>query len=308
LHGINSVRGQAAEAISSLLYDDNARLGTLRSALRALSQDTIISVRTCAINAFIPLLTFARDAAVELFLKACADSHAIWATSPFERFVHYAVYSHYEQLRSVLQLALACDNLKAVENAARQIILAERGGVDVGADAAKIRSGNESMRKAAADVYAQNLSHEVVGEKCAQHLEEFFSDGTESVRQEVSSAFFHMSGDRLLQLTGFIARFIESKCFENETDRLLYALEESNVELPQIICRAAERVLEVLGEEGTHIAFRGSMIAHQISKLVVRQYDQTTDDTIKAHCLDLIDRMERVGYLGIGDELNRIDR
>jgi len=27
-----------------------------------------------------------------------------------------------------------------------------------------------------------------------------------------------------------------------------------------------------------------------------------------AHCLDLIDRMERVGYFGMGEELNRIDR
>jgi hypothetical protein len=50
------------------------------------------------------------------------------------------------------------------------------------------------------------------------------------------------------------------------------------------------------------------MVAHGISTLVVRQYEQTTDDAIKTHCLDLIDRMERVGYLGIGDELNRIDR
>ena len=173
---------------------------------------------------------------------------------------------------------------------------------------ANIRSGSETMRKAAADIYGRNLSHDVVADKCVERLEEFFSDEAESVRQEVSSAFFQVSGKRLLQLEEFIARFIESKCFENETDRLLHALEQSNVELPHIICRAAERFLDFLGEEGTHIAYRGSMVAHSISTLVVRQYEQTTDDAIKTHCLDLIDRMERVGYLGIGDQLNRIDR
>lgn len=99
------------------------------------------------------------------------------------------------------------------------------------------------MRKAAASIYARNLSHEVVGDKCAERLEEFFNDEAETVRQVVSGAFFGMTGERLLDLEGFINRFIESKSFENETDRLLRALEESNVELPGSTCRAAERIL-----------------------------------------------------------------
>lgn len=307
-HGINCVRGQAAGAISSLLYDDQTRLDALRPALVALSRDPVDSVRTCAIVAFLPLLNFARGLAVELFLEACGRTEAICATRPFDRSVHYAVYTHYKQLRELLQFALNSDNANAVENAARQTILAELGDVDVEDDASKIRTGSETMRKTAANIYARNLSHDVVGDRCAERLEEFFSDEAEAVRQEVSRAFFHMSGERLLQLKEFIARFIEGKCFENETNWLLRALEQSNVELPHIICRAAERILEFLGEEGTHIAYHGSMVAHGISTLVVRQYEQATDDSIKTHCLDLIDRMERVGYLGIGDELNKIDR
>ncbi|QDT45178.1 hypothetical protein Pan241w_52970 [Gimesia alba] len=307
-HGINCVRGQAAEAISSLLFNDETRFEILLPTLEALSQDPIISVRTCAINAFCPLLNFSRDIAVDLFFKACNGSEAICATRPFNHFIHYAIYSHYEQLRDLLQFALSCENTKAIENAAGAIILAELFEVDTGEDASKVRAGNETMRQAAADVYARHLSHDIVGDKCAEHLREFLSDNAESVQQEVSSAFFHVSGDRLLQLGGFIAQFIESKCFENKPQRLLHALDESNVELPQIICRAAERILEFLGEEGTHIAYHGSMIAHDISTLVVRQYEQTTDSAIKSHCLDLIDQMEKVGYLGIGDELNRIDR
>ena len=88
----------------------------------------------------------------------------------------------------------------------------------------------------------------------------------------------------------------------------MHALKESKVELPDIVCRAAERTLDFIGEEGTHIAHHGSMIAHSISALVVRQYEQTTDIAVKTHCLDLIDRMEKVGYLGMDEELSRIDR
>jgi hypothetical protein len=233
---------------------------------------------------------------------------AICATPPFARFAHYAMPTHYVQLRGLLQFALQSEIEDAVQNAARQIILAELSDIDVGTDAADIRTGKENMRKAAVGVYAENLSHEVVGTKCAERLEEFFKDDSEAVRREVSSAFFDLSGERLLELQDMIARFIESPCFEVETDRLLHSLKESNVELPHIICRAAERILEFLGEEGAHIFHHGSMIAHDIATLIVRQYEQTTDDATRTRCLELIDRMERKGYLGIADELAKVDR
>ena len=307
-HGINCVRGQAAEAISTLLYGDKTRLDTLRPTLKVLCQDPVISVRTCAINALMPLLNFARDEAVDLFGEACNDCEAICGTPTFERFVNYALHSHYPQLRDLLQFALNSEKDEAIANASRQIILAELAQVDVGADALTIRKGSETMRRSATEVYAKNLSHDVVGDKCVEHLQEFFDDEDESVRRQVSSAFWGLSGERLLQLEGYIGRYIERKCFENETDNLLHSLEQSNVELPHVVCRAAERILEFVGEEGTHIAYHESMVAHTIAKLIVRQYEQTTNDEVKTHCLDLIDRIERMGYYGMGDELNRIDR
>jgi hypothetical protein len=280
-HGINSVRGQAATAISALLYGDATRLHALRPALAALSKDPVIAVRTCAINAFLPLLNFARDEALELFLQACEGCVPICGTPPFERFVHRAMYRSYPVLRELLHFALNSAEQNAVENAARQIALAELGDVHVGSDASNLRSGTETMRKAAASVYATNLSHDVVGDRCAELLEQFFDDEAESVREKVSNAFAGLSGERLLSLQEFIARYIESRSFEIGTNRLLRALERSTVELPQIVCRAAERILEFLGEEGTHIAYHGSMTAMDISTLVVRQYEQTTDAEVK---------------------------
>ncbi len=307
-HGINCVRGQAAEAISSLLSSDNTRLGALRPALEALSRDPVVSVRTCAIDAFLPLLNFTRDLAIELFIKTCEGSEAICAAPPFECFVHYAIYTHYEQLREMLQFALKSNNAEAVEIAARQTILADLNDIDVGEDATNIRSGSEPMRKAAAEVYRRNISHDVVGERCVERLEEFFSDESETVQKEVGKSFYYLSGEQLLQWEELIARFIESKCFESNAYPLIDALEKSNVELPKIICRAAERILGSFSEAGTHIAWSNAMVDYEISTLVVRQYEQTTDDAIKTRCLDLIDRMERVGYLGISDELSKIDR
>jgi len=307
-HGINSVRGQAAESIGALLFEDSKRLDGLRHALSALSQDTIISVRTCAIGAFLPLLNYVRDEAVDFFLKACDGCESICATVPFDRFVHHATYSHYGALRGLLSFALNSTNLTAVEVAARNIILADLHDIEVGTDADHVRTGNETMRKAAAHVYARHLSHERVGNACAKHLERFFNDDSEAVRQEVSSGFFHMSGERLLQLQEYIAKYVGSRCLQNETDRLLSALKESNVALPQIICLAANRILEFLGEEGTRVAHGDLLTSSAISTLVVRQYEQTTDTVLKTHCLDLIDRMERLGFFGIAEELAKVDR
>lgn len=307
-HGINCVRGQAAQAIAQLLYDDESRFDRLRPALESLANDPIISVRTCALVAYAPLLNYARDFGVRLFNKACTGCESICGTKPFDTFVYYAIHTHYPQLRELLQFALNSSDLKAVEYSARQIALAELGDVNVGGDDIAVRAGSEAMRRAVVGIYAHNLSHDEVGDKCAKRLEEFFNDEAESVRQEVSRAFFSLSGERLLQLKDFIARYIESKSFESETNRLLHALEESNVELPNVVCRAAERVLEFVGAEGSSVAHYGSMAAHSISTLIVRQYEQTTDQTSKIECLNLIDRMEQVGYYGIGDELSKIDR
>jgi hypothetical protein len=307
-HGINSVRGKAARTISQLLYDDKGRIDTLRLALSSLSADSIIAVRTCAIAAFVPLLNFDRDAAVQLFLRACGGCDAICATPPFDQFVHYATYTHYIQLRPLLQFALNSCLAESVENAARQITLAELNDVDVCGDDDIVRTGSVPMRKTAASVYANNLANETVGGRCAEQLERYFDDEDKTVREQVANAFWGLTGSRLLELKDFIARFVESKAFECGPDNLLRALEESRLKIPNIICRTAERILEFIGEEGTHIAYHASMTAHSISTLIVRQYEQTTDAANKTRCLDLIDRMEEAGYYGIGDELNRIDR
>jgi hypothetical protein len=207
-HGINCVRGQAAQAISSLLYDDQARYSGLLPALEALAQDPIISVRTCAINALVPLLNFARDAAVDLFLRACGQCDAICGTNPFDRFVHHAMYTHYGRLRDLLQFALRSVNAGAVEIAARQITLAELGGVDVGDDASNIRTGNETMRKAAAHVFARNLSGDAAGDKCAKRLEEFFSDASSAL---ATAAFSFSRNQNLPMISGLLKRVAKAR-------------------------------------------------------------------------------------------------
>lgn len=307
-HGINTVRGQAARAIGSLLYDDGDRVSRLLPCIESLTTDPILSVRTCAIDTLAPILKHDRDRAVRLFLECCEDAEPIWSTIPFKRFVMYAVLTHYADLRPLLQRCLASSNSSTVKNAVTLMLHSEFNKVDLGEDTKVFQTGSDAIREAASHVFAQNISNPIVGDRCAESLGTYFDDENESVRQNCSAAFWNMKGERLLQLESMISSFVESRSFETEPQSLLMALNESRAELPKVVCRSAERVLEFIGEEGGNLANSEASSAYSLSTLVVRQYAQSTEGELKRHCLDLIDQMERRGYMGIADELGKLDR
>lgn len=307
-HGINSVRGQAAMTIASLLYADESRFAKLESTLQELVSDSVVSVRACAIYAITPVLNFASDEAIQMFLECTRSVPELWSTDTFTRFVHYSIGKHFGEIKDLLNAVLAGDNPKAVEAASQQIILADLSDIESDGVAERVRKGNDIMRKAAAFVYAKNINDAKVGDKAAKHLEPFFDDTNDEVLASTTNAFWRMDGVRMLQLESTISAFINSNAFENGAGDLLYALKNSSAELPHVVCQAADRVLEFVDEKGGDIQYAEASTANSISTLIVRQYAQTTDNELKTRCLDLIDRMERNGYMGIGDELAKIDR
>jgi hypothetical protein len=60
--------------------------------------------------------------------------------------------------------------------------------------------------------------------------------------------------------------------------------------------------------DAANIFSRDALVAGHISKIVIRLYTQSDDDAIKTRCLNSIDRMEEIGFFGLSDELERIDR
>ena len=307
-HGINTVRGRAALAIEKLLFASEKHWQYFRPVLERMVCDPVISVRVCAVEALLPVSNWDRDAAVRLFTECCNDSEDIWGTHPFDHFVHYAIRTHYSELRELLIAALACKNKKAVESASSQIILLDLDKGFVSVEANSVRNGTEWMREAACHVYAQNINNSVVGDKCAERIAQFFDDESETVRNQVGAAFWAMDGERVRQLEPMILKYIESKAFESDPEDLLRVLDESRAELPNVIVRAAERIVTIIGDNGSNIQFREANTAHSIATLVVRQYAQTSDPALKRKCLDLIDQMERLNYMGMSDELEKIDR
>jgi hypothetical protein len=307
-HGINTVRGRATIAIGNLVFTGQGRWEQFRPTIERVICDPVISVRVCAVETLIPVLNWDRDEAVRLFNACCKDTEDIWGARPFNDFVNYAIRTHHLELRELLLAALVCSNEEAVKSAASQIILFDLGMDSLSEEAESVRKGNEWMREAACRVYALNIGQAEVGNKCAERIIQFFNDDSDAVRDQIRVAFWKMDGERLRQLEAMILRYIESKSFESDPEELLRVLDDSRAELPNVIVRAAERIVTIIGEKGSNIQFREASTAHSIATLVVRQYAQTTDPALKRKCLDLIDQMERANYTGINDELEKIDR
>ena len=307
-HGINTVRGRATIAIGRLLFASQDHWGHFRPVIERVICDPVTSVRVCAVETLIPILNWDRDEAVRLFIECCKDIPEIWASMPFDEFLHYAIQTHHIELRELLLTALACSNKKAVKSAASQIILFDLAKNSLRDEAESVRSGNEWMREAACRAYAQNIGNREVGNKCAERIVQFFDDESDTDRDQIGTAFWKMDGERLRQLEATVSRYIESRSFESDPEELLRVLDDSRAELPNVIVRAAERIVTIIGDKGSNIQFREASTAHSIATLVVRQYAQTTDTALKRKCLDLIDQMERANYMGLNEELEKIDR
>ena len=310
--GINSVRGVAADAITSLLFADPKRIEQLGDAIESLVRDPALAVRALAVRS---LLTIHRDdepRSIELFKILCSGADPILDTPYVEEYLHWAIYRSYESVRSILLEMLDSPEPSARQVAARQICLAaledgESKHLAI-ADAKQVGEGDTEMRAAAAEVYARNCGQPDVAEQCIANVPRFFDDPEERVRRAAGRCFSELKVERLSEHGDLIEAFSTSAAFAGEPSALLYRLDEINGRLPPSVCTLAERAVDAWGPEAADISTSLSAGGNLLSKLIVRFYVQRTEDAQKERALDAIDRMLEIGFLGIDDELRAADR
>ena len=105
-----------------------------------------------------------------------------------------------------------------------------------------------------------------------------------------------------------VRAYIDSNAFASGHDYLLRRLEESTWQLPDITIRLAERFIAKCGTAAGDISTAAAGDSPTVSKLVVRLYTQTDDDSIRTKCLDLIDEMECLAFYEIDQQLAEHDR
>lgn len=306
--GINSTRGAVAGVIEGLLFDQPEQFDRLQAAVYGLVNDRTIAVRSCAIRPLLAMLNRDPQKAISWFM-ACVSVDPVLLEGPLvERFIHFAGYRDYEGIRPVVHAMLESSSPRAIEVSARQVCLLALDVEAARADVERVQRGTSEMRKAAAEVYSTNVAHEVVGSICRELLKPFFADPDESVRAQAALAFRHLANLSLNDQADLLAVFLEAGPEKAALEDLAYALESSLVQLPDLVCQFAERSIEAYRTEAGDISTSGSAVAMYLSKIVVRLYAQTDDPTVQSRCLEMIDEMERYHFLGVSEELQRLDR
>ena len=307
-NGINTSRGRAAQALARLIESDHQRIAYFQSALEKMVQDPSIAVRSCVAQALIAVLRFDRDLAVELFWKLCNTEDALLRTPFIERFMYFALQTHFKELAPILERMVNSEIPDVASTGARQSCLAALDLPEAAAIADLCLNGSESQRVGAAQVMAANIKVATCRSFCEDALVSIFNDPNEEVRSEAANCFRRFEGDDLVGYEHLIAQFVLSNAFPKNRFSLLMALEGTTARLPEVTLSACEGFIDIAGLAAGDISTRESGDANTVIKLTLRTYQQSSDDTMRARSLDLIDKLLEHGTYGINDALEEVER
>ena len=158
-------------------------------------------------------------------------------------------------------------------------------------------SGSEEQRLGAAQVFSANLhTHR---KSCENNLILLFNDSSEEVKSEAAGCFKNFKNNELGEFVSLIEAFMNSPTFKIWKSELIYALDETTAEIPEITYRVCEQCINSMNSGENE----GDLSAlSEISSLILRLYGQKNiNDTLRIKCLDLIDRIMQTE----SNELNR---
>lgn len=303
---INSSRGAAAVALARLLSADRSRWSHLRPTVERLVKDRVLAVRSVAVECLSAVLDSEREDALLLFEELVEGADAILGTRHVERFIHYSVFRNYPRVRPILHRMLSSTSTAAVEVAARQIVIAALWGDTEEAleDEQLVLAPGGEARVGATEVYAANLADPAVGPKCEVHLRDMFDDDSEAVRRAAAGCWGSLAPDQIASRGEFIGAYARSQAFiDNRAGHFLHELEGAGVSLPMEVCALAERAVEEYGNKAASIEYAEGGDADELSKLVVRLHEETSDRSLRKHILDVIDGMVWANFFGIDARL-----
>jgi len=306
--GLNSVRGAAAIAMARVFFGSGVAVSQLRPILERMVRDPSVAVRACVAETLIAVLRYDRDLAVRLFLVLAGTEDVFLATRDADRFLHYGLQTHYSDLVPVVERMLRSEMAMVRTAGARRTAMISLLNQSASELAEGCMRGDEAQRVGVAEVYAANVSGPPYREICAAGLKRLFSDASEVVRREAASFPCHLQKGAIAALGGLIASFVDSPAFSGDSFSLIHALEEVPAELPRATLLVCRRFVGRVGSEAGDIRSRVSMEASTVGKLLVRVYAQSTDETFKSECLDVIDGMVEIGAFGFSDALAALER
>ena len=305
---INTNRGRAALAMAKLIEHDHNKITYFQPALEKMVQDPSIAVRSCVAETLFAVLRHDRNLAVELFRQLCDTEDALLHTRFIEQFLHFARQTHYQELSQILGRMVASQLPDVATAGARQACLAALDLPEAAELAEFCMSGSEAQRIGAAQVMAANVKTAAFRSFCEDALIRLFNDTSEEIRAEAAQCFSRFEGTQLGEHANLVTQFVSSKAFQQKHYPLLNALEKTTAKLPEVTLTACERFIDFAGPASFDIRTGTSLSADIVTKLTLRIYQQSTENTIRARSLNLIDRLMENSAYGINEALENFER
>lgn len=308
-HGMNTVRGAAAQALGRLVWARVDRAQALLPAIRALAVDPIAAVRTCGAEALGGLMRWEREVGLELAVElADTDDRAVAARPVVDLLAAY-LPTDWPKVEPIVVRLLGSEHAPARRAGAA---LACLGALQL-AEAADLlehclTNPDEAVREAAAGVLSANLPSARYTTMCADGLRRLFDDESSKVRQAAVRSFWHLRRHDAGEFEGLARALLGSKALAEGRAPVLHAMEDSTVDVADVVVALAEQIVDkTQGLGDIRTAAAGD--AQDLSELLIRVLsDDAVDGALRARTLDVLDRLVAAAAWGVIDTMESVER
>lgn len=304
---LNCVRGRAAHAIGSLLFERPDLLQRFLPAIHQLVRDPVPAVRLAAVRTCGPILNIDRNLAVELFMQACSGTEAqLVGSHSVGHFIQFARHTHWSTLVPLIQRMVNSGDVKASEGGATWMVVA---ALEAGFGASQMIqyvSGAPALRKGCAIAAVALAEHESLVMVCRELLLCLFDDESEGVRNEARTIFQHRNLYAGAGFDVFARKYVHSRAFADDPWDLVRGLASHRGSLIPF----SHVILDVCTHLATTPSDRRELVAADLSIVLLRLYEQAhgrNDRSTQERCLDGWDSMLKLGSGGTRGQLAALD-
>ena len=306
-NGINTVRGQASQALHQFLYEFPEKYPQVQQAIRAGLTDKSSAVRSCAIFICPYLSHHKLDKGFMYFTQAISDTPQLLITKGARHCFKWFMEKEWKEVHIIIQRMAQSNIKKIAEEGTILIGFAWLDGLIDNADMIQYLEGSKFNRIGLATVCAANFKTKEYREKCLLHLSHFFHDDSKEVRESAEGFVGNINEGDIEAFTDMIIKYLESPAYSDD-HMLFYQLEEAASVPAHLLLTAADAFLKSKAKELSDMRTSTPMSAETLSKLLLGAYNNTNDINLQSACLDRIDQLTLNGAYGLDIVLSEYDR
>jgi hypothetical protein len=303
IRGINGARGQAWEALGSVLWQvpeaENRVWGTIKIALE---KELLISVRCCMMKPLTPLFNMNKERFSDSIRRLIAPPDGTPHQYDAQRlsplitqtgiYLFPYIYRWLPELADDLTTELLESENEIKELIGAWLIFCESFRNDEYIDKAdKLASASVDHRGLLAAVTSDAINWAENRHRAETLLKKFFFDEDEQVRNKAADVFRNVQAEEVELYQKLAAVFLKSPAFPDNSSTVLYMLEHATCDVLDLVFDATQQIITDIIEKRDQQGQRGTDV-YQLQDILKREYTSSESNAeARKKILDLIDLM-----------------